>query len=198
MTRTPDRSAPSPGRCLSRREDSRSSRERDCNSPRQAARRSPIRLPGPSARSGRSGRTRRSWTSWRVSSVSRDRPAKESAASPPCPSRRETIADSLAECPPGGWVAVDELFRYMQATGDDFAGEPRCWACTSASNSTDRWGMTASPASSATRYLLALLLEYARDAGMIDVALIPPAGARRRFSNCGVPTNSLFSAVTTV
>lgn len=83
MTRTPDRFAPSPGLCLSRREDSRSSRERDYNSPRQAARRSPIRLPGPSPRSGRSGWTRPSWTSWRVSNVSKGRPGEENARSPP-------------------------------------------------------------------------------------------------------------------
>ena len=35
--------------------------------------------------------------------------------------RRATIADGLAECPPGGWVAVDEFYRYMQATGADLA-----------------------------------------------------------------------------
>jgi hypothetical protein len=32
--------------------------------------------------------------------------------------RREAIADSLAECPPGGWIATEEFFRYMQATLD--------------------------------------------------------------------------------
>ena len=41
--------------------------------------------------------------------------------------RRETIADSLAECPPGGWIATEEFVRYMQATGNDFAVTHNAW-----------------------------------------------------------------------
>ena len=41
--------------------------------------------------------------------------------------RREAIAGSLAECPPGGWIAIEDFFRYMQATGNDFTVTRDAW-----------------------------------------------------------------------
>jgi hypothetical protein len=36
-------------------------------------------------------------------------------------SRREAIADTLAECPVHRWIAADELLRLVRASGHDFA-----------------------------------------------------------------------------
>jgi hypothetical protein len=78
--------------------------------------------------------------------------------------RRETIAEALAECPPGGWIATEEFFRYMEATANTFTVTRDAWALYIGD-----------------QYVLSLLLEYAATLGMIDVALIPPAGARDDF-----------------
>ena len=95
--------------------------------------------------------------------------------------RRAAIADGLAECPPGGWVAVDEFYRYMQATGDDFAVTRDAWGLYIGEQQYGSLGYEGSERFLNERYMLGLLLEYAATLGMIDVALIPPAGARRDF-----------------
>ena len=95
-------------------------------------------------------------------------------------SRREAIAHSLSECPLGEWIAIDEFIRYMRASGKFF------------DVSHGEFGLYVSDAQYGTlgyaglgclnqRYLFALLLEYAATLGMIDVALIPPAGARKDY-----------------
>jgi hypothetical protein len=97
--------------------------------------------------------------------------------------RRETIADSLAECPPGGWIATEEFVRYMQATGNDFAVTHNAWDLYICEQQYGSLGYEGGARILSERYLLSLLLEYAATLGMIDVALIPPAGARRDFRN---------------
>jgi hypothetical protein len=96
-------------------------------------------------------------------------------------SRREAIAGGLAECPPGKWVTADELWRHMQATDNDFAVSRDAWGLYIAEQQYGSLGYEGSAGILNQRYLLALLLEYAATLGMIDVALIPPAGARRDF-----------------
>jgi hypothetical protein len=96
-------------------------------------------------------------------------------------SRREAIAASLAECPTGGWIATEEFLRYMRATGNElevtrgawglYIGEPQYGSL--------EFGNTMPILNG--RYTMCLLLEYAATLGMIDVALIPPAGARGDF-----------------
>lgn len=95
--------------------------------------------------------------------------------------RREAIAGSLAECPPGGWIATEEFFRYMQATGNDFAVAGDAWGLYIGEQQYGSLGYDGGARVLNERYLLSLLLEYAATLGMIDVALIPPAGARRDF-----------------
>ena len=97
--------------------------------------------------------------------------------------RRETIADSLAECPPGGWIAIDEFFRYMQATGNDFAVTRDAWGLYISEQQYGSLGYAGSAQFLDKRYLLSLLHEYAATLGMIDLALIPPARARDDFRN---------------
>jgi hypothetical protein len=95
--------------------------------------------------------------------------------------RREAIAESLAECPPGGWIATEEFFRYMQATGNEFSATRDAWGLYICDQQYGSLGYEGGARFLSERYLLSLLLEYAATLGMIDVALIPPAGARRDF-----------------
>ncbi len=74
--------------------------------------------------------------------------------------RREAIAGKLAECPPGGWIVIEECFRYIGATGNDFTVTCNAWAFTSANNNTAR-SVTTEARILDERYLLSLLLEYA-------------------------------------
>jgi hypothetical protein len=95
--------------------------------------------------------------------------------------RREAIAGSLAECPPGGWIATDEFLRYMKAAGNSFSATHDAWGLYICEQQYGSLGYDGSAGILDQRYALALLLEYAATLGMIDVALIPPAGARRDF-----------------
>ncbi len=95
--------------------------------------------------------------------------------------RREAIASSLSECPPGGWIAIEEFFRYMQATDNDFTVTRDAWGLYLCEQQYGSFGYDGGAHFLDQRYLLCLLLEYAATLGMIDVALIPPAGARRDF-----------------
>jgi hypothetical protein len=96
-------------------------------------------------------------------------------------SRREAIADSLAECPAEKWIASDEFIRYMQASGNDFSVTRDAWGLYICDPQYGSLGYDGSARVLHQRYVLALLLEYAATLGIIDVALIPPAGARRDF-----------------
>jgi hypothetical protein len=95
--------------------------------------------------------------------------------------RRETIADSLAECPPGGWIATGEFVRYMQATGNDLEVAHDAWGLYICEQQYGSLGYDGNERVLNERYLLSLLHEYAATLGMIDVALIPPVGARDDF-----------------
>jgi hypothetical protein len=97
--------------------------------------------------------------------------------------RRETIADALAECPAGWWVASDELFRYMRAAGHRFEVTRNAWTlyiCEAGYGSLGYDGHAGWNILQA-RYALCLMFEYAATLGLIDVAYVPPAGARPDF-----------------
>jgi hypothetical protein len=95
--------------------------------------------------------------------------------------RREAISDSLAECPPGGWIATEEFLRYMRAAGNDFSATRDAWGLYIAEQQYGSLGYDGSAGILDERYAMSVLLEYAATLGMIDVALVPPAGARRDF-----------------
>ncbi len=94
--------------------------------------------------------------------------------------RRETVADALASCPPGRWVAVDEFFRFMQAEEWDlevardpwklYLGDPQYGSLGYAGY--HDWTLLQG------RYVLCLLFEYAAPLGLIDLAYEDPVGAR--------------------
>jgi hypothetical protein len=97
--------------------------------------------------------------------------------------RREAIARALTDCPVGRWVDVDELFRYMRASGCDFEVTRDAWTlyiCEAGYGSLgyDGYG---SWAVLQARYVLCVLFEYAATLGVIDVAYVPPAGTRDDF-----------------
>ncbi len=96
-------------------------------------------------------------------------------------SRREAIAVSLAECPPGRWVQTDEFLRYMKASGNDFEVTRNGWHLYLSDPQYGSFGYDGCAPILNTRYVFALLLEYATTLGIIDAALIPPAGARRDY-----------------
>ena len=92
--------------------------------------------------------------------------------------RRETIAEGLAKCPPGGWIVMDEFLRFMQATGRFFEVARDAWGLYIGEQQYGSLGYDGNERVLNDRYLFALLLEYAATLGLIDVALIPPAEAR--------------------
>lgn len=94
--------------------------------------------------------------------------------------RREAINAALAECPPGQWIAVDDLFRYMRATGTDFEVTRDPWKLYIADphygslgyQGFHDWQILQG------RYTLCLLFEYAATLGLIDVAYTQPHHTR--------------------
>ncbi|HSL81531.1 MAG TPA: hypothetical protein VLF66_02070 [Thermoanaerobaculia bacterium] len=97
-------------------------------------------------------------------------------------SRRAAIADTLArladDCPAGAWIATDELFRFLSASGNAFSVTRNAWDLYLCDPQYGSLGYDGAGAILEERYLFAFLLEYAATLGLLDVALIPPAGAR--------------------
>ena len=99
--------------------------------------------------------------------------------------RRAAIHQALRGCPPGRWIATDDLFRQMRATGADFE------------ITRDPWNLYISEPGYGSlgyegfhdwrilqaRYALCLLFEYAATLGLLDVAYIPPHDARPDYRN---------------
>ena len=96
-------------------------------------------------------------------------------------SRRQAVDTSLAECPAGKWIATDDFIRYMQASGNDLVVSRDPWGLYISDPQYGSLGYEGYAGFLNERYVLALLLEYAATLGIIDVALILPAGARRDF-----------------
>jgi len=110
--------------------------------------------------------------------------------------RRAAISEALGDCPPGQWIAIDHLFRQMQATGAYFEITRNPWdlyVCEAGYGSLGYEGFHDWKILQA-RYALCLLFEYAATLGLIDVAYIPPHGARQDYGNLwGVDDLSFFS-----
>ena len=97
--------------------------------------------------------------------------------------RRPMIDAALKQCPPGQWVAVDELFRYMRATDLNFEITRNPWSLYISNANYGSLGYDGFHDWMILqgRYALCLLLEYAATLGLIDVAYIEPHNARRDF-----------------
>jgi hypothetical protein len=102
--------------------------------------------------------------------------------SAPAP-RRAVIAQVLQRCPVGAWVNTDELSRFMLAEGCEFEvchdtgrlyfSDPNYGSLEYGGDHI--WDLLQ------FRYLLCLLFEYCATLGMVDVAYLPPDGARDDF-----------------
>lgn len=130
------------------------------------------------------------WESWSyntlVDELSRIDPvkgqagrAKRGLTDVPC--RREAISIELAECPVGRWISTAEFIRFLRASGCDFAVTDNAWGLYLSDPQYGSFGYEGSARFLDERYVLCLLFEYAATVGLIDVAFIPPAGARRDF-----------------
>ena len=122
------------------------------------------------------------WMKWkifdeysRVESVKGQKGAM-SAVAP----RRDAVADGLAECPVGRWVAVGEFWRFLRADELDFTVSRNDWRLYICDRQYGSLGDTGRGNWSILqgRYVLALLFEYAATLGMIDVAYGPAEGGR--------------------
>lgn len=97
--------------------------------------------------------------------------------------RREMVEDALGDCPPGEWIAVDELFRYMQAAGHTFEITRDPWTLYISDPNYGSLGYSGYHDWEILqgRYTLALLFEYAATVGLVDVAYVLPARTRRDY-----------------
>ena len=131
---------------------------------------------------------RSAWDKWlktslfdefeRIDTIKGKKPARLTAAA----NRRAAVNGVLAQVPAGRWVAVDEFFRVVRAIGEDFAVARQEWKLYIADPhygsfeyASGEWPMLQG------RFVLAMLFEYAATLGLIDVAYIPPQGARKDY-----------------
>ncbi|MEA2208331.1 MAG: hypothetical protein QOF54_808 [Solirubrobacteraceae bacterium] len=99
--------------------------------------------------------------------------------------RRETVASALADCPAGRWLELDELFCHMRAAGHWFEVTRNAWTLyigdaeygSLGGDGRSGWNILQA------RYALCVLFEYAATLGLIDVAYVPPAGARPDYTD---------------
>ncbi len=96
-------------------------------------------------------------------------------------SRRAVVADALAECPVRAWISTDEFLRFLRASGNDFSVTRNAWNLYIGELQYGSLGYENGKYILDERYLLCLLLEYTASLGLVDVALIPPAGARYNY-----------------
>ncbi len=97
--------------------------------------------------------------------------------------RRRVIAAALSEFPAGKWLALDEFSRYMQAADHQFQVTREPWSLYICEMQYGSLGYDGFGGWNILqfRYLLAVLFEYAATLGLIDIAFIPPAGARNDY-----------------
>jgi len=97
--------------------------------------------------------------------------------------RREAIAGTLALCPSGRWISMDELWRFHSAAGKEFAVSRSPWRLYLGELQYGSLGYDGAGDILECRYLYCLLLEYAATLGLLDVAVVPPAGARPDYTS---------------
>ena len=99
--------------------------------------------------------------------------------------RRESVLDSFQLCPVGEWISIEEFFRCVRLNFDFTVARDDWNLYISESGygslgyeygaNFDKWYVFQA------RYILAVLFEYAATLGLIDVAYIPPFGARQDY-----------------
>lgn len=101
------------------------------------------------------------------------------------PPRRAAINEILRLCPVGAWINVDDISRFMQATGDTFDVTHNPWKLYISDAQYGSLGHDGYHSWEILqfRYLLCYLFEYAAALGIIDVAYIEATGARNDFGD---------------
>ncbi|MDY3554691.1 helicase-associated domain-containing protein [Gemmata sp. JC717] len=112
--------------------------------------------------------------------------------------RRKAVFAVLKDCQPDAWFAIDDLWRFMRATerGFSLVGERDAWKLyiTDAEYGSLGYDDEHSWEQLQGRFVLALLFEYAATVGLLDVAYVPPQGARGDFwGRWGADDLSCFS-----
>jgi hypothetical protein len=94
--------------------------------------------------------------------------------------RRDAIAAALRESPLGQWALLNEFSRHMRAGGHEFQVSSDPWTLYIFDAQYGSLGYEGYGGWNILqfRYLLSLLMEYASTLGLIDIAFIPPSGAR--------------------
>ncbi|MBN1979808.1 MAG: helicase-associated domain-containing protein [Anaerolineae bacterium] len=98
----------------------------------------------------------------------------------PAAGRREVIAKAMRACPTHKWIALDELSRFMRASGFKFEVARDSWALYITDPNYGSLGYEGYGGWHILqeRYMMAFLFEYAATLGLVDVAYIHPSGAR--------------------
>ena len=98
--------------------------------------------------------------------------------------RRMVIGDALEECPSGEWIAINELFRYMQAVGHDFEVAHDYWKLYVMDSQYGSLGYGGCHGFGILqgRYILAYLFEYLATLGLVDLVYTLPYGVRSDYS----------------
>ena len=133
---------------------------------------------------------KRAWESWVGSNILDEfsRIAAFKGKSSPglgwsnAPFRRREIVGALLLCPAGKWIALDDFFLHCRGGSCDFdvsynllkayITDPQ-YGCMGYSGA--KWSVIQG------RYIMALLWEYMATLGLVDIAWVPPEGARDDF-----------------
>ncbi|HEX4797501.1 MAG TPA: hypothetical protein VH370_27150 [Humisphaera sp.] len=110
--------------------------------------------------------------------------------------RRHAIEAALRDCPAGRWIALDEFSRHMRAAGHEFEVSSDPWSLYIAEQQYGSLGYEGYGGWNILqlRYLLCVLMEYAATLGLVDVAFVPPAGARPDYGSMwGTDDMAFFS-----
>jgi len=94
--------------------------------------------------------------------------------------RRDALELQLQSAPAGEWIQVDEWFRYMQSSGEQFEITANPWAfyLVDAEYGSLGYGGFHDFSILQGRYTLVYLFEYLATLGMVDVAYSAPHGVR--------------------
>lgn len=95
--------------------------------------------------------------------------------------RRHAIEQALATIPMNRWFDVNVFRRYITATGVSYRVARNAWNLYVEDPHYGSFGYDDRERLLDERYLLCFLLEYASTLGILDVAFVPPGGARDNF-----------------
>ena len=106
--------------------------------------------------------------------------------------RRKAVADTLGRCPPGSWISLDVFYRFMRACGNELTVVENARDLYIGNQRDGSFDREDRETILNKCWLMAFLLEYAVTLGVIDAALIPPAGARCNYRKLWDTDNPVY------